>query len=137
MTAATTASTPRPHARFLSITRLFNRLALPLAGTRVLPLYGVIHHRGRHSGKHFTTPVVVRPVPSGFVIPMPWGERTDWYRNIRTANGCVIRWKGRDYTMEQPEIVDAGDAGEAFDAMQRKGIQRLGIRQCLLLHHQL
>ena len=67
---------------------------------------------------------------------MPWGERTDWFRNIRTAGGCVIRWKGRDYAMTHPEIVDAGDVGAAFDAMQRKGIQRFGIRQFLVLHHE-
>jgi hypothetical protein len=57
--------------------RVFNSLVLLFAGTRFFPLYGVIEHRGRRSGRIFHTPVVVRPVADGFVVPMPWGERTD------------------------------------------------------------
>jgi len=135
MTVAPTASTPRSHSRFLSLTRLFNRLVLPLAGTRLMPLYGVIAHRGRRSGKMFYTPVVVRPTPEGFVVPMPWGEGTDWCRNIRAAGGCVIRWKGRDYAMVEPSVVNVSDVGAAFNAMQRRGLQRFGIRQCLLMRY--
>ena len=115
-------------------TRVFNRLVLPLAGTRLLPLYGVIEHYGRRTGKAFRTPVVVRPIEDGFVVPMPWGERTDWYRNVRAAGGCVIRWKGRDYPMVQPELIDAA-AGAAFGAFQRVMMTRLGITRCLRLRH--
>jgi hypothetical protein len=56
--------------------RLLNSLVLRFAGTRFFPLYGVIEHRGRRSGRIFHTPVVVRPLADGFVVPMPWGERT-------------------------------------------------------------
>src|SRR6478672_10189303 len=83
--------------------KLFNPLVLAFAGTRLMPLYGVLEHRGRRSGKTFHTPVVVRPISDGFLVPMPWGETTDWYRNVRAAGECVIRWKGRDYRMAQPE----------------------------------
>jgi len=54
--------------------RLFNSLMLRFAGTRFFPLYGVIEHRGRRSGRIFHTVVVVRPVAEGFVVPMPWGR---------------------------------------------------------------
>ncbi|HET6317792.1 MAG TPA: nitroreductase family deazaflavin-dependent oxidoreductase, partial [Chloroflexota bacterium] len=74
-----------PRRRMLALTRVFNRLALPLAGTRALPLYGVLVHRGRRSGKTYRTPVVVRPTADGFIIPLPWGEGTDWCRNVRAA----------------------------------------------------
>jgi deazaflavin-dependent oxidoreductase (nitroreductase family) len=100
-----------------------------------MPLYGIITHRGRRSGKTFRTPVVVRPTPEGFVVPMPWGEGTDWCRNIRAAGGCVIRWKGRDYAMVEPSVVDVSDVGPAFDAMQRRGMERFGIRHCLVLRY--
>jgi deazaflavin-dependent oxidoreductase (nitroreductase family) len=100
-----------------------------LAGTRLLPLYGVIHHRGRRSGKAFRTPVVVRPTSDGFIVPMPWGEGTDWFRNIRAAGGCVIRWKGRDYEMVDPEVMPAERAFAEFSATQRKGMERFGIKQ--------
>src|ERR671935_2621394 len=134
MSVASTASTRRAGGAILGASRLFNPLVLLLAGTRLLPLYGVIEHRGRRSGKAFHTPVVVRPTDDGFVVPMPWGERTDWYRNVRAAGGCVIRWKGRDYALAEPEVMDVAAASGAFSAAQLKLMPRLGITQCLRLH---
>jgi deazaflavin-dependent oxidoreductase (nitroreductase family) len=107
-----------------------------LAGTRVLPLYGVLVHRGRRSGKLFRTPVVVRPTADGFIVPMPWGEGTDWCRNVRAAGECTVRWKGRDYALTQPQVVASGDPAMAsFGSAQRWGLRRFGITQCLRLHH--
>src|SRR4051794_30362413 len=54
--------------------RVFNSVVLRIAGMRFFPLYGVIEHRGRRSGRIFHTPVVVRPLADGFVVPMPWGQ---------------------------------------------------------------
>jgi len=136
MSAASAVQTARPHGAVLSAARLFNRLVLSLAGTRLLPLYGVITHRGRRSGKTYRTPVVVRPTSDGFVVPMPWGEGTDWYRNVRAAGGCVIRWKGRDYPLTQPEVIDDPAAvGAAFGPLQRAAMARLGIDRVLRLRH--
>jgi deazaflavin-dependent oxidoreductase (nitroreductase family) len=104
-----------------------------LAGTRFLPLYGVIEHRGRRSGKLFRTPVVVQPTSDGFIVPMPWGEGTDWYRNVRAAGECVIRWKGRDYHLVQPEVIDAATASANFSSFEAAGMRRFGIKQCLRL----
>jgi deazaflavin-dependent oxidoreductase (nitroreductase family) len=96
-------------------------------------LYGVIHHRGRRSGKQFRTPVVVRPTQGGFIVPMPWGETTDWYRNVRAAGGCTIRWKGRDYAVVDPEVLDANSATGAFSGPMRAGMGRFGIKQVVRL----
>ena len=105
------------------------------AGTRIFPLYGVLEHRGRRSGKLFHTPVVVRATPDGFIVPMPWGEGTDWYRNVRAAGAATIRWKGRIYPVDRPEVVDAEAARVYFGASQRAGMQRFGIRQVLHVQH--
>jgi deazaflavin-dependent oxidoreductase (nitroreductase family) len=117
-----------------SATRLFNPLVLAVAGTRLMPLYGVIAHRGRRSGKTYHTPVVVRPTPEGFIVPMPWGERTDWYRNVRAAGECVIRWKGRDYPLGPPELLtDPAAVRAGFGAFERAAMTRFGIDQCVRL----
>jgi deazaflavin-dependent oxidoreductase (nitroreductase family) len=113
--------------------RIFNPLVLRLAGTRWLPLYGVIEHRGRRSGRVFHTPVVVRPIADAFIIPMPYGESTDWYRNVRAANGCRLLWNGRDYWLSDPQVVDPARVEQAFSRFQRRLMPRLGIRQCLRL----
>lgn len=116
-------------------TRLFNPISMFLAGTPLLPLYGVMIHRGRKSGKTFRTPVVVRPTSDGFVVPMPWGEGTDWYRNVRAAGGCSIRWKGRTYMEVRPEVLDADKAPLTDKDFARNSMQRFGIKQVLRLHH--
>ena len=133
-------SQPRPQSRSRAavrgVTRIVNPLVLKLAGTRLLPLYGVIEHRGRRSGKVYRTPVVVRPTGDGFIVPMPWGERTDWYRNVRAAGGCVLRWNGRDYPVVQPELIDdPAEVGAAFGAFPRMMMARLGTNHSLRLRH--
>ena len=132
-TASTTASASRPRSALLTVTRAFNKLVLSFAGTRVMPLYGILEHRGRRSGKFFRTPVVVRPTADGFIVPMPWGETTDWYRNVRAAGECSIRWKGRTYSLTQPEVLDAASAQSAFGGFQRSAMQRFGIQRVLRL----
>jgi deazaflavin-dependent oxidoreductase (nitroreductase family) len=118
-----------------ALTRPFNRVAMLFAGTRAMPLYGVLVHRGRRSGKTFRTPVVVRPTADGFIVPMPWGEGTDWYRNVRAAGECVVRWKGRDYPLDRPEVLDAASAATFFTGSMQAGMRRFGIKQCLQLHN--
>jgi deazaflavin-dependent oxidoreductase (nitroreductase family) len=121
----------------LSLARLVNPLVLKLAGTRKFSLYGVIEHRGRRSGKVYRTPVVVRRASEGFIVPMPWGEGTDWYRNVRAAGECVIRWKGRTYEMVQPELIASGvaspEARSSFNAIERAFSTLFGIKQYLYL----
>jgi deazaflavin-dependent oxidoreductase (nitroreductase family) len=123
----------RSRAGFLGLTRVFNKMVLPLAGTRWLPLYGVLEHRGRRSGKLFRTPLVVRPTPDGFVVPMPWGETTDWCRNVRAAGGCRVRWKNRVYVLDEPEVLDIAAAGAAFSGFQRRAMRRFKIQKVLKL----
>src|SRR5215217_1667007 len=136
MSVSSSSSSPRLGGSLLqSAIRPVNRLVLLLAGTRFLPLYGVITHRGRRSGKDYRTPVVVRPMNDGFIVPMPWGESTDWYRNVRAAGECTIRWKDRDYSLVDPEVIgDAAATAPGFSAPERAMMTRLGIRQALRLH---
>jgi len=99
--------------------RLLNPVVRALAGTPRLPLFAVVHHRGRHSGRPFATPVAARRTEDGFVIPLTFGDQADWFRNVRAAGGCVIRWNGVDYPVVEPEIVDWATAGPAFTAVER------------------
>src|SRR5229473_7649447 len=87
-------------------TRLFNPLTLALAGSRHLPLLAMVHHRGRRSGRFYATPLGARLTADGFVIPLTFGDRADWFRNVRAAGECVIRWRGVDYPVIEPAVVD-------------------------------
>jgi hypothetical protein len=75
----------------------------------------------------------VRPYGDGFVIPMPFGERTNWANNVIAAGGATLRWAGRDYRVTDPRIVDAADAMDAFSPVQRALLPRFGIARVLRL----
>lgn len=68
--------TARAHApRRRHFVRTFNKhilnpMMLAVAGRRHW-YAAALHHTGRRSGRHYTTPVVAQPVPDGFVIPLP------------------------------------------------------------------
>jgi hypothetical protein len=65
------------------------------------------------------------------VLPLPWGEGTDWCRNLRAAGGAVIRWGGADIEVDRPEVIDAADALPAFDAVMRPIVKLIGIKKFL------
>src|SRR5258708_12353984 len=84
-------------------TWLFNPLTLALAGSRRLPLFAVVHHRGRRSGRSYTTPVGARRTADGFVIPLTFGERADWFRNVRPPGPCVLPVRAFSYPSLDPQ----------------------------------
>jgi deazaflavin-dependent oxidoreductase (nitroreductase family) len=110
-----------------------NPILRPLAGTRWFRLWGVVHHTGRKSGKAYATPIVVRRYGDGFVIPMPFGDRTNWANNVIAAGGGSLRWAGRTYQVTHPRIVDAAEAMAAFSSIQRALLPRFGISRVLQL----
>ncbi|HEX6816902.1 MAG TPA: nitroreductase family deazaflavin-dependent oxidoreductase [Ktedonobacterales bacterium] len=116
-------------------TRVLNPLMRGLAGSRRLPLFAVLQHRGRRSGRVYATPVGARPTADGFVIPLTFGEQADWFRNMQAAGGCVVRWKGTDYLVETPEVVDWATARSAFRPVERALIPVIGIKQFVRLRH--
>lgn len=54
-----------------------------------MPVWAVVQHRGRKSGKEYSTPVAVLTTPDAFSIGLPWGKGTDWVRNLRAAGGVA------------------------------------------------
>jgi len=71
------------------------------------------------------------------VIPLTFGNQSDWSRNVRAAGGCSITVDGREYAADEPEFVDRRDAGPLlaamFGPMERAGFRLLGIKQYLRL----
>jgi deazaflavin-dependent oxidoreductase (nitroreductase family) len=116
-------------------TRVLNPLILSLAGSRRLPVFAIIYHRGRRSGHSYSTPLGARPTADGFIIPLTFGKQADWFRNVQAAGGCVIRWKGADYPLIEPEVVDWATARSAFYPIERIAIPLIRIEQFVLLRN--
>ena len=104
-----------------------------LAGRRWFPAWARLRHRGRRSGKEYVIPVAVLATPGAFVIGLPWGPQTNWVRNVLAANGCTITWKGRDYLVTNPLLVDQAVALGAANALQRAIITRVAFPAFLQL----
>jgi deazaflavin-dependent oxidoreductase (nitroreductase family) len=117
--SAPPAARPRRRPLFAFGTRLFNPLILRFAGRRHVGLYAVLEHRGRRSGRVYTTPVAVRRIPDGFLVPMAFGQGADWFRNVQAAGGCMLRWRGLVYHVVDPQILDMAAALPAFSRFQR------------------
>jgi deazaflavin-dependent oxidoreductase (nitroreductase family) len=130
---ATTSERPLAGRIFGPFTPILNRFVTRIAGRRYVPLYVLLRHRGRRSGRPYATPVVGMRVPGGFAIPMAFGEGADWYRNIVASGGATIRQNGTEHQLGDPAAIDPDSATSPFPGWQRPVFRALGIRRFLFL----
>src|SRR3989442_4243155 len=92
LVAQSTGKPERPLAGriFGLFTPILNRLVTRIAGKRHVPLYVLLRHRGRRSGREYATPVVGLRVPGGFALPIAFGEGPDPYPNIIARGGATL-----------------------------------------------
>jgi deazaflavin-dependent oxidoreductase (nitroreductase family) len=64
----------------------------------------LIHHRGRRSGREFTTPVNVFRAADGYVVALTYGVESDWVKNVLAAGGCEIVTRGQRIQLTNPRI---------------------------------
>lgn len=72
---------------------------------RRLPGWGVVHHRGRTSGRAFETQVNVFRRPGGYVIALTYGPGADWVKNVLAAGECDIVSRHRRIHLVHPRVV--------------------------------
>ncbi|WP_405134824.1 nitroreductase family deazaflavin-dependent oxidoreductase [Nocardia sp. NBC_01388] len=97
--------------------RVTNRIARAYAG-KIRP-YSVVHHRGRKSGRSFAAPVAARYTEKLLVVPLIYGSRSDWLRNVLAAGGGEVTYRGRTRSFTDPRVVDAAAATELPKQVQR------------------
>lgn len=117
----------------LRVVRFMSRLTRPLAGRRFFPLWAMLRHRGRRSGRQYAVPVSVRATADAYFIALPFGQRTQWVHNVMAAGGCTVRWRGRDVVLADPTLVGAGEAAAAFPGALRWMIRVIGVQQFIRL----
>ena len=97
-------------------TKKGNRYLRRLAGTRLGMLYfdlGALHHVGRRSGNPYVTPLSAYPLGDGFVLSVAY-PKVDWCENVLAAGKCMLRWNGKEYALESPELIPAAKAMKAY-----------------------
>ncbi|MGX1778835.1 nitroreductase family deazaflavin-dependent oxidoreductase [Nocardia brasiliensis] len=99
---------PRRLAHFNRV--VTNRLVRVAAGK--LPPYSLIHHVGRRTGRPFTTPVFGTYRADLLLVPLFYGDRSDWVRNLLAAGGGRVTYRRRTRQLRVPRVVDAAGATE-------------------------
>jgi len=143
----TTATAPRPvqpvpPSRFVKIvigpmTKMLNPLTVKLAGRPHFHLAAQLTHTGRRSGRTYVTPVGARRTGDIVLIPLTFGNQSDWSRNVLATGHCALRLAGVDYQATAPTLLSPEEAGpqirDAFGRLERASMGMLGIRQFLRL----
>jgi deazaflavin-dependent oxidoreductase (nitroreductase family) len=124
---STPAARPRFGGVLWRLVRITNPIMLPLAGHRWNPIFAVVQHRGRTTGRRYATPVAARRMPGGLVISLSFGSQVDWYRNLVAAGEGTIVWRGSTYRIAAPERIDAAVARAWFHPVQRAALRLTGI----------
>lgn len=128
------AHAPRFGGVLWRIARFTNPVMLPLAGRRWNPIFAVVEHRGRKSGRAYAAPIAARRMGDGFVVALAFGAQVDWYRNLLAAGGGVIRWRGNAYPVAAPQRIDAASGLEPFHPVQRMLLRIAGVDGYVRVH---
>jgi deazaflavin-dependent oxidoreductase (nitroreductase family) len=127
------AGRPRISGPIRRLARPLGPLLRPMAGKRWFPFYAVLHHTGRTSGNAYATPVVALRTPDGFVIPLPFGDATQWARNLFATSGGSLTWSGLEHRIGEPRVIDRVEANTYLPKIFRFMAARLGLRQFILV----
>ena len=103
--------------------RLFTRAMRPLA-LRSAGQEGsntsVVRHIGRRSGRTYETPVIAVQHGETFLIALPYGERTDWLKNVLAKGSAAIVTNGHTYEVDQPEVIPMAAATAYFRPREQR-----------------
>src|SRR5215467_2637610 len=80
----------------------------------------VIRHVGRRSGRAYETPVTTARHDDSFLIALPYGERTDWLKNVLSKGSAVIVADGRAYEVDRPEVIPMAEATAYFRPREQR-----------------
>ena len=122
---------------FLNAVRYFNKyilnhFTLLFAGSRVGPFSKLIH-KGRKSGRVYKTPVVATYVDDKIIIPLTYGDRVDWLRNILATEQCEIFYRRSRLVAVNPEVISSSEAFTILPEKRRQIFERLKVENFLCM----
>jgi len=127
------AGRPRLSGPVRALARPFGPIAQRMAGSRWFPLWAILRHTGRTSGTAYSTPIVALHTADGFIIPLPFGDATQWAKNLFAAGRGSIRSAGQEHEIGDPRLVEGEEAAAHLPAVIRFVSGRLGLRHFVLV----
>lgn len=115
------------------LTRATRPLAMRSAGTEKSST-SIVRHVGRRSGRTYETPVIAVEHDDSFLIALPYGERTDWMKNVLARGKATLVTHGRTYGVDQPQVIPMTEATPYFGPKEQKLHRRFAVETCLRVH---
>jgi len=115
------------------LTRVTRPLAMRSAGTEKSST-SIVRHVGRRSGRTYETPVIAVEHDDSFLIALPYGERTDWMKNVLARGKATLVTHGRTYGVDQPQVIPMTEATPYFGPKEQKLHRRFAVETCLRVH---
>jgi deazaflavin-dependent oxidoreductase (nitroreductase family) len=118
------------------LTKILNPVVGTLAGRRHVPM-ARLHHIGRRTGRSYRTTVGARVRGDVILIPLTFGNQSDWARNVYAAGQCSVHVNGYTIRAEHPRFLAVADVAPLVHAMfnpvERVVFKALGIKQFIRL----
>jgi deazaflavin-dependent oxidoreductase (nitroreductase family) len=115
------------------LTQATRPIALRSAGTENSNT-SIVRHVGRRSGRTYETPVVAVEHDDCFLIAIPYGERTDWTKNVLANGKATIVHGGQSFDVDQPLVIPMNEATRYFRPKEQKLHRRFAVDTCLQVH---
>ena len=106
--------------------RFTNRIMGLLAGKKD-SFIALVKHVGRHSGRFYQTPILAEPSGKGFVFALTYGKDVDWYQNVVAADGCVLVWHGKEYSLAHPHQIEPSEGLSYYRGFKASILKKLKI----------
>ena len=116
-----------------SLTKLTRPLVLRSAG-KPGSTTSIVRHVGRRSGRTYDTPVVAVEHGDGFLIALPYGDLTDWTKNILAKGSATVITDGGTYEVDRPEVIPMTEATAYFRPKEQRMQRRFGVESALRVH---
>ena len=117
--------------------RLFTRVMRPLAmrsAGKEGSSTSVVRHVGRRSGRTYQTPVIAIQHDDGFLIALPYGDCTDWLKNVLDKGSATIVTNGHSYEVDRPEVIPMAKATGYFRPREQRMHRQFHVDSALKLH---
>jgi deazaflavin-dependent oxidoreductase (nitroreductase family) len=69
-----------------------------------MPGFGLMMHRGRKSGREFSTPINIFRRDGGYVVCLTYGVESDWVRNVLAAGQCSVITRRHTVRLVNPRL---------------------------------
>jgi len=96
----------------VAVTKFNRRFSnhLVMGPSTVLPGMGVLHHRGRKSGRAYKVPLMVFGGEPTWYIVLTYGPDRDWVKNLEAAGEGELVHRRRTIRVTNPRLADEAEA---------------------------